>query len=308
MTEPMLIGLALVAIDRLDRYLRRTGGATGAAWALAALVLTRYEGWLSRCRPAACHRVCTGARGPPDRSSALAASLRRDRPVPRAELGQHRRVVRVVRILRPGVRVAPQPGDVFGTMRDGRPRPDRPVVALRLPPAERSCALFASRAVAHRPCCRCAARLRRRRCRWSRSTRDIRSACATSCRSLLRPPALTGLGDRRSCRQRAQAIAAVLLVGRRPGRTRPPLDHSAPMVIEAQWEIAVSPRPRTGDRAARLHRDDGSPILASMGSLGHYMQEASRAGFALRRFPARRQRRPVDRGAQTAPADPCDGF
>ena len=41
MTEPMLIGFALVAIDRLDRYLRRTGGAAGAAWTLTALVMTR---------------------------------------------------------------------------------------------------------------------------------------------------------------------------------------------------------------------------------------------------------------------------
>ena len=62
-----------------------------------------------------------------------------------------------------------------------------------------------------------------------------------------------------------------------------PLDASAPMVTEAQWD-----RPNTPVRA-RVTACLGAPgsgdkIMASMGSLGHYMQESSRAGFAIRDF------------------------
>ncbi|HET9372123.1 MAG TPA: hypothetical protein VFO19_17805, partial [Vicinamibacterales bacterium] len=64
---------------------------------------------------------------------------------------------------------------------------------------------------------------------------------------------------------------------------RPPLSPDAPVVLEAQWETPF----RDGRRAvtAALARDwDGTPILASMGSLGHYMQETSAAGFDLKDF------------------------
>lgn len=62
-----------------------------------------------------------------------------------------------------------------------------------------------------------------------------------------------------------------------------PLDARAPMPTEAQWD-----RPNVADRA-RVTACLGSPgsgekIMASMGSLGHYMQEASRDGFAVRDF------------------------
>jgi hypothetical protein len=63
----------------------------------------------------------------------------------------------------------------------------------------------------------------------------------------------------------------------------PAWDAQAPMVREAQWETPF----RHGREAvtAELRRvHDGTPILASMGSLGHYMQEASHAGFFLRDF------------------------
>ena len=62
-----------------------------------------------------------------------------------------------------------------------------------------------------------------------------------------------------------------------------PLDAAAPMVVEAQWD-----RPNVADRS-RVTACLGGPgrgekIMASMGSLGHYMQEASLAGFAVRDF------------------------
>jgi hypothetical protein len=62
-----------------------------------------------------------------------------------------------------------------------------------------------------------------------------------------------------------------------------PLDASAPMVTEAQWD-----RPNTPVRATVTaclgEAGSGRKIMASMGSLGHYMQEASRSGFAIRDF------------------------
>ena len=77
----------------------------------------------------------------------------------------------------------------------------------------------------------------------------------------------------------AGAIALLVLVG----YELRPLDASVPMVVEAQWDrpnlplrdevTACIPQPLGGDK-----------IMASMGSLGHYMQEASRSGLAIRDF------------------------
>jgi hypothetical protein len=78
-------------------------------------------------------------------------------------------------------------------------------------------------------------------------------------------------------------IACAIAVLAAAGYELRPLDASAPMVVEAQWDRPNRPlrervttcldRPGSGDK-----------IMASMGSLGHYMQEASHAGFAIRDF------------------------
>ncbi|HUR35502.1 MAG TPA: hypothetical protein VM032_16985 [Vicinamibacterales bacterium] len=95
----------------------------------------------------------------------------------------------------------------------------------------------------------------------------------------------------------AQAICAGVAVGRwRRGRVvlslalmalaafeLRPLNLSAPLVVEAQWD-----RPNAPGRAivTTCLRDSyrGETIMASMGSLGHYMQDVSKAGFAIRDF------------------------
>ncbi|HEV3060302.1 MAG TPA: hypothetical protein VGY48_18815 [Vicinamibacterales bacterium] len=81
-------------------------------------------------------------------------------------------------------------------------------------------------------------------------------------------------------RARLPAAAAVALLAM---ATLRPFDATAPMVIEAQWD-----RPNAPVRArvtACLGRPrPGEKIMASMGSLGHYMQEASAAGYELRDF------------------------
>jgi hypothetical protein len=62
-----------------------------------------------------------------------------------------------------------------------------------------------------------------------------------------------------------------------------PLDATAPIVVEAQWDRPNTP---VRDRVTACLGSPGSgdKIMASMGSLGHYMQEASRSGFELRDF------------------------
>ena len=62
-----------------------------------------------------------------------------------------------------------------------------------------------------------------------------------------------------------------------------PLDASAPMVTEAQWDRPNAPL-RAQVTACIAHPLAGDKIMASMGSLGHYMQEAARSGFAIRDF------------------------
>lgn len=66
-------------------------------------------------------------------------------------------------------------------------------------------------------------------------------------------------------------------------RQAPPFDRQAPMVVEAQLDRQNG----IGRRAVTecLKRDyDNTTIMASMGSLAHYMQELSRDGFALADF------------------------
>ena len=62
-----------------------------------------------------------------------------------------------------------------------------------------------------------------------------------------------------------------------------PLDAGAPMAVEAQWD-----RPNMAARqevtTCLRTTYSGDTIMASMGSLGHYMQELSHAGFSVRDF------------------------
>jgi hypothetical protein len=77
----------------------------------------------------------------------------------------------------------------------------------------------------------------------------------------------------------APALALVLLAG----VELRPFDARAPMVVEAQWDQPNRPvRQRVTECLAAWR--DGEKIMASMGSLGHYMQETSRSGFAIRDF------------------------
>jgi hypothetical protein len=91
-----------------------------------------------------------------------------------------------------------------------------------------------------------------------------------------------GAGVLAAAIRRTRAVGALALVALVAWELRP-LDGLAPMVLEAQWDRPNLPvRARvTGCLGAP---GSGQKIMASMGSLGHYMQEASRAGFTIRDF------------------------
>ena len=83
-------------------------------------------------------------------------------------------------------------------------------------------------------------------------------------------------------RRRAQLVGAIALASVAAYELSP-LDARAPMVIEAQWDRPNLPeRSRVTACIGRL--EPGAKIMASMGSLGHYMQEASASGLAIRDF------------------------
>jgi hypothetical protein len=58
---------------------------------------------------------------------------------------------------------------------------------------------------------------------------------------------------------------------------------AAPMAVEAQWD-APNAAGRRHVTACLEAEYDGTTIMASMGSLGHYMQELSGSGFSVRDF------------------------
>jgi hypothetical protein len=82
---------------------------------------------------------------------------------------------------------------------------------------------------------------------------------------------------------RRAALASALVVAAALAFDIRPLDPSAPMVLEAQWDVPNLPAREAITRCLRASYD-GETIMASMGSLGHYMQEAANSGFAVRNF------------------------
>jgi hypothetical protein len=91
-----------------------------------------------------------------------------------------------------------------------------------------------------------------------------------------------GAGVAAGLTRRAPVIAALVLLAI-AGYDLHPLDAKAPMVVEAQWDRPNGPvRQQVTD--CLVAGRDTEKIMASMGSLGHYMQETSHAGFALRDY------------------------
>ncbi len=81
-------------------------------------------------------------------------------------------------------------------------------------------------------------------------------------------------------RGRPLAAAALVLIA---GVELRPFDRLAPMVVEAQWDRPnMTARDTVGEYLRAHYR--GDTVMASMGSLGHYMQELSNDGFEIRDF------------------------
>jgi hypothetical protein len=64
----------------------------------------------------------------------------------------------------------------------------------------------------------------------------------------------------------------------------PTVEPSSPLLVEAQLDGRQQRRAATRDRLPRARVNHGEKVLASMGSLAHYMQELSREGFAIADF------------------------
>lgn len=90
--------------------------------------------------------------------------------------------------------------------------------------------------------------------------------------------ALTAVALGRVPRRFGGAAAAGVILG--AVLLRPPLAPDAPMVLEAQWEQPHRTARETVTAYLRAHWD-GTPIFASMGSLAHYMQDTSAIGLDL---------------------------
>jgi len=84
-------------------------------------------------------------------------------------------------------------------------------------------------------------------------------------------------------RARAMGVAAAVALCASLLLESPPWDTRAPLLLEAQWDHAASVGRRsvTACLAAQYHQEK---ILASMGSLAHYMQELSAIGLDLKDF------------------------
>ena len=96
-------------------------------------------------------------------------------------------------------------------------------------------------------------------------------------------PALgLGVGCAVGLAGRLRPVAAVLALAAVVMGPRP-LDPAAPMVVEAQWDRAN--REGRAKVAAYLGANwNGHTIMASMGSLAHFMQELSWEGLRIRDF------------------------
>jgi hypothetical protein len=276
MTEPMLIGLSLVAFDLVDRWMSAPTARTAqhAGRILAALVMTRYEGW--PIAGALCAIALLGAGRPAWRLArapviAMAVFLL----LARASTGAW--------FVSSGFFEANNPAlhDVSLVFRD--------IVEGTTALAGES--LIFAGVVGGLGCL------------WGlrRSSRALLPLAL--CCSVALPFAAFYLGHPYRVRYMVPLSAALFVVAGvaiaaapRPWRgaaaavlaavtmwTRPPLLLDAPVTVEAQWETPWRLERREVTREL-LPIYDGTPILASMGSLGHYMQEISEAGLGLRHF------------------------
>jgi hypothetical protein len=280
MTEPMLIGASLVALNVVDGWTRSAGARerSRAGWWLAALVLIRYEGWL----------VAAGLLA----IAALSLGRARVREVLTVALYPAAAVLAFLCLSRASTGAWFVSGGFFVAE---NPSLDRPLAALdqittglrdlagRVVPAAGAAGavtvlvLLARRPAVALPLALVLPALLPLSAFTAGHPYRIRymvplvAGCwALAGAALSRLPRPWQLAA-------ASVLAMAALIEARP------FGGAIPMVIEAQRE-----RPQQRARApvtrylATGH--DDTPILASMGSLGHYMQETSHIGISLREY------------------------
>ncbi len=281
MTEPLLLGCALVALTRVDEWVRQPSDrlARRAGWMLAALAWTRYEGW-----------AITAAL----LSVAAIASWR----TPAWRQWRH---------------VAGYPAAAFGLfllhswaatgawfVTGGFFTPDNPAYqqpGLALSQVVETTAALGGSALVMTGLAGAVLAL-------GRGWRDRLALLPLALGAAAALPVYAFYSGH-PLRVRYMAplvvtcgVLAGVALARLPGRVRwlatlawaavviaavPPLDRHAPMVLEAQWERPFQ-RERERVSAYLASGHDGTPILASMGSLGHYMQESASIGLNLRHY------------------------
>ena len=280
MTEPLLIGLSLVAAHAVDRWAHEpTRRGTGwLAVVLAALVLTRYEGWFVAAALIAI--------------AAIAARRHGWRVALAPATGP---IVAIAGFLVLGWATTGSWFQSSGFFVPDNPARHQPIAALGqvlegladlagLPllvtagaglvllawRARESVAALVPVALVAAACLPAYAFYQGHPLRIRYMVPLVAAAGTLAACALVAVPA------------RWRGVAAAALVGASL-YARPPLMSNAPMLLEAQWDV-----PNRRARAAvtdylRVHHD-GTPILASMGSLGHYMHEAAAGGLTLRDF------------------------
>jgi hypothetical protein len=279
MTEPLLLGLSFLSLSTVARWMETPSAQTRrwAGWTLVALMLARYEGWCVGWALVAC--ALARFRKEPARAFALmpyaAGAMMAFLLLGRGATGHwfvtsgffvpdneafHRPFKALSQVFFATLALGGWPIMLVGMLGAGV----CVLAATRRMPALAPLALFAAAALPllaffdGHPF----------RVRYMVA---LVAACGA-----VSPFAVAALP------KRWQLYAAALLLALCVW-TKPPLDASAPMVSEAQWETPF----RVGRRDVSRYLStayDGTPILASMGSLAHYMQESSWIGLNLRNF------------------------
>lgn len=278
MTEPLLLGMSCLALLAVDGWMR-TPKAPGGRWAgptLAALFLVRYEGWLIGGALLAVATLAAGRRGWRDwilltawPTAAVAAFLVlswastghllvtsgfyvADNPARHQLVAVLKEVWRVTTEMSGSVLVTlALLGSGACLIRARR----SPTALLPLALLAAGCLPIGAFDVGH-----------------PLRVRYMVPLAAAS--GALASMALAVLVVARARMVVATAVVLIVLI------MRPPLDRTAPMVIEAQREVPLQLE-RQPVTAYLARQYDGAPILASMDALGHYMQETSQIGLAL---------------------------
>lgn len=280
MTEPMLIGLALASLAALDAWIEgpSQGARRRAAWLVAALVMTRYEGWLIGAGLLAVTAVATFRRGLRPLMLLVAPTLVALSGFLVLSYASTGRWLLSPDFFVPNGEALHQPMKAARLIASG-------VLALSSVPLVLAAVLGAIA---------CVVAARRRIAALMPLALLLSAVLPLAAFDAGHPfrirymvplvaacGVLAGVALAATPRRFRGPAAAVLLVA--AVWASPPFDPTAPMVLEAQWE---TPFRQGREHVSQVLRQvyDGTPILASMGSLAHYMHESSHIGLNIRNF------------------------